>query len=187
MLHGQTLKQWPWSTCGAKLRCNRNWEERTKILAFFPLYPKSCPPTATPAHQSSVRPDWRDWKQTLGSATKTSMWVCSSANRKRKCNFFYWFLVFFFFVCLLFSFCSLREQEQNECKFYNELGQFLVKDFTPVPQMNKMTEEYDDDFSAFSQQDTGLYCHLHVIGGKGRNWLWWFKVYLYKESLNYII
>lgn len=91
------------------------------------------------------------------------------------------------FFCLLFSFCSLREQEQNECKFYNELGQFLVKDFTPVPQMNKMTEEYDDDFSAFSQQDTGLYCHLHVIGGKGRNWLWWFKVYLYKESLNYII
>ncbi|XP_016889666.1 uncharacterized protein LOC103382810 isoform X3 [Cynoglossus semilaevis] len=49
---------------------------------------------------------------------------------------------------------NLREQEQNECKFYNELGQFLVKDFTPVPQMNKMTEEYDDDFSAFSQQDT---------------------------------
>lgn len=93
----------------------------------------------------------------------------------------------FVFFCLLFSFCSLREQEQNECKFYNELGQFLVKDFTPVPQMNKMTEEYDDDFSAFSQQDTGLYCHLHVIGGKGRNWLWWFKVYLYKESLNYII
>uniref|UniRef100_A0A8D2ZDG9 Myb-like domain-containing protein n=1 Tax=Scophthalmus maximus TaxID=52904 RepID=A0A8D2ZDG9_SCOMX len=40
-------------------------------------------------------------------------------------------------------------QGQVECKFYNELGRILVKDFPSVPQMNEIpAEPEDNDFSS---------------------------------------
>ncbi|XP_047191851.1 uncharacterized protein zgc:113263 isoform X3 [Scophthalmus maximus] len=50
---------------------------------------------------------------------------------------------------------NLKTQGQVECKFYNELGRILVKDFPSVPQMNEIpAEPEDNDFSAFSHHET---------------------------------
>ncbi|XP_041820105.1 uncharacterized protein zgc:113263 isoform X2 [Chelmon rostratus] len=49
---------------------------------------------------------------------------------------------------------NMKGREQVECKFYNELGRILVKDFTLVPQVDEMPGEPEDsDFPAFSHQD----------------------------------
>ncbi|XP_008281157.1 uncharacterized protein LOC103358113 [Stegastes partitus] len=49
---------------------------------------------------------------------------------------------------------NLKGHEQVECKFYNELGRILVKDFPLVPQLNELQAEADDgDFPAYSHQD----------------------------------
>ncbi|XP_037616507.1 uncharacterized protein zgc:113263 isoform X1 [Sebastes umbrosus] len=48
----------------------------------------------------------------------------------------------------------LKGQEQVECKFYNELGCILVKDFPSVPQLEEMPEEPEEnDLPSFSHQD----------------------------------
>lgn len=52
--------------------------------------------------------------------------------------------------------CSIKGEEQVKCKFYNELGRILVKDFTPVPQLDELAgEPEDNDFPSFSHQDIG--------------------------------
>ncbi|KAM3588282.1 uncharacterized protein V6R79_025364 [Siganus canaliculatus] len=49
---------------------------------------------------------------------------------------------------------NMKGLEQVECKFYNELGRILVKDFPLLPQLEEPPEEpEDDDFPSFSQQD----------------------------------
>ncbi|CAG5927595.1 unnamed protein product [Menidia menidia] len=49
---------------------------------------------------------------------------------------------------------NLKGLEQVKCKFYNELGRILVKDFASVLQMEEMSEEAEDlAFPAFSNQD----------------------------------
>lgn len=61
-------------------------------------------------------------------------------------------------VCsVLFPLCSIKGQEQVQCKFYNELGRILVKGFTPVLQMDELLgePEDEDDFPSFSHQDIG--------------------------------
>ncbi|XP_037317790.2 uncharacterized protein zgc:113263 isoform X1 [Pungitius pungitius] len=48
----------------------------------------------------------------------------------------------------------LRGREQVECKFYNELGSLLVKDFASVPQLEEIPgEPEDNDSPPFSHQD----------------------------------
>ncbi|XP_075967913.1 uncharacterized protein LOC142971160 isoform X3 [Anarhichas minor] len=49
---------------------------------------------------------------------------------------------------------NMKGQEQVECKFYNELGSFLVKDFPSVPQLEELPgEPEDNDSPPFSHQD----------------------------------
>ncbi|XP_034381657.1 uncharacterized protein LOC117725905 isoform X2 [Cyclopterus lumpus] len=49
---------------------------------------------------------------------------------------------------------NMKGQEQVECKFYNELGSLLVKDFPSVPQLEEIPEEPEDtDSLLFSHQD----------------------------------
>ncbi|XP_070785463.1 uncharacterized protein [Enoplosus armatus] len=49
---------------------------------------------------------------------------------------------------------NMKGQEQVECKFYNELGRILVKDFSSVPQSGEIPgEPEDNDFPSFSRQD----------------------------------
>ncbi|TNM91308.1 hypothetical protein fugu_019688 [Takifugu bimaculatus] len=48
---------------------------------------------------------------------------------------------------------NLKELEQVHCKFYNELGQILVKDFVPVQQAEELSGELDEDLSSFTPQD----------------------------------
>ncbi|XP_051248459.1 uncharacterized protein zgc:113263 isoform X2 [Dicentrarchus labrax] len=48
---------------------------------------------------------------------------------------------------------NMKGQEQVVCKFYNELGRILVKDFPIVPQVDEMPGEPEDDFTSFSHQD----------------------------------
>ncbi|XP_068449254.1 uncharacterized protein [Clinocottus analis] len=49
---------------------------------------------------------------------------------------------------------NLKGQEQVECKFYNELGSMLVKDFPSVPHLEEIPEEPEDnDSPPFSLQD----------------------------------
>ncbi|XP_068163009.1 uncharacterized protein zgc:113263 isoform X2 [Antennarius striatus] len=44
---------------------------------------------------------------------------------------------------------NISEQEQVKCKFYNELGQILVKDFTPMPHLDELAGEQEySDFSS---------------------------------------
>ncbi|TNN46064.1 Zinc finger and SCAN domain-containing protein 29 [Liparis tanakae] len=45
----------------------------------------------------------------------------------------------------------LKGQEQVECKFYHELGSFLMEDFPLLPKLEEIPEEPEDDF--FSSQD----------------------------------
>nr|XP_043878147.1 uncharacterized protein zgc:113263 isoform X2 [Solea senegalensis] len=50
---------------------------------------------------------------------------------------------------------NLKGQGHVECKFYNELGRILVKDFSPAPQFHDILGEQEDfDLPAFSQQET---------------------------------
>jgi len=50
----------------------------------------------------------------------------------------------------------MKGQEQVECKFYHELGSLLVKDFPPVPKLEEIPEEPEDNDSLFfSSQDLG--------------------------------
>ncbi|XP_018542489.1 uncharacterized protein zgc:113263 isoform X2 [Lates calcarifer] len=49
---------------------------------------------------------------------------------------------------------NLKGQVQVECKFYNELGRILVKDFPSVPQLDEMPgEPEDDEFSAYPHHE----------------------------------
>lgn len=50
---------------------------------------------------------------------------------------------------------SLKELEQIYCKFYNELGRILVKDFVPVQQADEFSGEPDEDAPSFGPQDMG--------------------------------
>lgn len=49
----------------------------------------------------------------------------------------------------------MKELEQVYCKFYNELGRILVKDFVPVQQAEELSPEPEDDSSSSAPQDTG--------------------------------
>ncbi|XP_027128087.1 uncharacterized protein zgc:113263 isoform X1 [Larimichthys crocea] len=48
---------------------------------------------------------------------------------------------------------NMKGQEQVECKFYNELGRILVKDFPSVPLLDDIPEPEDMDFPSFTQQE----------------------------------
>ncbi|XP_029969530.1 uncharacterized protein LOC115404372 [Salarias fasciatus] len=50
---------------------------------------------------------------------------------------------------------NLRGGERVECKFYNELGRILVKDFPLLPQLDELQEEeeLEDSFALYGQQD----------------------------------
>ncbi|XP_073336441.1 uncharacterized protein [Pagrus major] len=49
---------------------------------------------------------------------------------------------------------NMKGLEQVECKFYNELGRILVKDFPSVSQLDEPPgEPEDNDFTSFSHQD----------------------------------
>ncbi|XP_044041382.1 uncharacterized protein zgc:113263 isoform X2 [Siniperca chuatsi] len=49
---------------------------------------------------------------------------------------------------------NMKGQERVECKFYNELGRILVKDFSSVQQLDEIPgEPEDNDFPSFSYQD----------------------------------
>lgn len=50
---------------------------------------------------------------------------------------------------------SLKELEQVHCKFYNELGRVLVKDFVPVQQADDLCGEADEDAPSSVPQDMG--------------------------------
>lgn len=57
--------------------------------------------------------------------------------------------------------CSLKAQEQVHCKFYNELGRILVKDFEPVPHLDEAQGEPEEhSFSSGSHRDIGkqMFC-----------------------------
>ncbi|XP_034434543.1 uncharacterized protein zgc:113263 isoform X1 [Hippoglossus hippoglossus] len=50
---------------------------------------------------------------------------------------------------------NLKGQGHVECKFYNELGRILVKDFAPAAQMDEIPGELEDnDFSAYPHHET---------------------------------
>ncbi|KAM4569199.1 uncharacterized protein PAE49_008784 isoform 1-T1 [Odontesthes bonariensis] len=50
---------------------------------------------------------------------------------------------------------NLKGHEQVKCKFYNELGRILVKDFASVLQLEEVSEEAEDrGFSSYSHRDT---------------------------------
>ncbi|XP_028306642.1 uncharacterized protein LOC114465680 [Gouania willdenowi] len=42
---------------------------------------------------------------------------------------------------------NLRGEERVECKFYNQLGRILVKDFPSVPEVNEVNQEPEDVYS----------------------------------------
>nr|XP_046235057.1 uncharacterized protein zgc:113263 isoform X4 [Scatophagus argus] len=49
---------------------------------------------------------------------------------------------------------NMKGQEKVKYKFYNELGRILVKDFIPVPQLDELPgEPEDNNFPSFSHQD----------------------------------
>ncbi|XP_039998707.1 uncharacterized protein zgc:113263 isoform X1 [Xiphias gladius] len=49
---------------------------------------------------------------------------------------------------------NLKGQGQVECKFYNELGRILVKDFPSVPQLDEVPgEPEDNNFPAYSHHE----------------------------------
>ncbi|XP_038594975.1 uncharacterized protein zgc:113263 [Micropterus salmoides] len=49
---------------------------------------------------------------------------------------------------------NMKGQERVECKFYNELGRILVKDFSSMQQLDEIPGEAEDnDFPSFSHQD----------------------------------
>ncbi|XP_026216895.1 TIN2_N and Myb_DNA-bind_4 domain-containing protein isoform X2 [Anabas testudineus] len=49
---------------------------------------------------------------------------------------------------------NLKGQEQVVCKFYNELGRILVKDFPIVPQLEDIPAQVEDgDFPAYSHRE----------------------------------
>ncbi|XP_005451753.1 uncharacterized protein zgc:113263 isoform X1 [Oreochromis niloticus] len=49
---------------------------------------------------------------------------------------------------------NLKGQEQVQCKFYNELGRILVKDFPSVPQLEEIPGEPEErDFPAYTHPD----------------------------------
>lgn len=66
------------------------------------------------------------------------------------------FSVIFKCAFLLLIFSSLKGHEQVQCKFYNELGRILVKDFQSVMQLDDMSMKDDDgDFPSFSHHNIG--------------------------------
>lgn len=58
-------------------------------------------------------------------------------------------------LCFYFL-CSLKEQEQVVCKFYNELGRILVKDFHSVSQLDEAAGQTEES-------ELPVYSH-HKIG-----------------------
>lgn len=80
--------------------------------------------------------------------------VCMLAAEKVKEKKFRMLLIY---ACsLLVPRCSMKGQEQVQCKFYNELGRILVRDFIPVPQLDDLPlEPEDSDFPSVSHQDIG--------------------------------
>lgn len=66
----------------------------------------------------------------------------------------------------------MKGPEQVQCKFYNELGRILVRDFTPV-QLDELQGEPDDnDFHSTSRQDSGKLKYLFLAED---GWCWWFN------------
>ncbi|CAN9508453.1 unnamed protein product [Ophioblennius macclurei] len=48
---------------------------------------------------------------------------------------------------------NLRGGDRVECKFYNELGRILVKDFPLVPQLEEMQDDLEDALALYGQPD----------------------------------
>lgn len=170
VFHGQTLRLWPSSTRGGETRCSRSWEECTELDTFSPSYPTVWPPRASPEHQSSAKQGWKGSSQISGNATKTSMYAYSRKSERWSSRILFWFTVC---ICsLLIPRCSMKGQEQVECKFYNELGRILVKDFPSLPQSDETPGEPEDsDFPSFSHQDIGkLKCSLLTVGAVPVTW-----------------
>lgn len=149
--HGQTWRRWPSSTRGVKTQFSRSWEECTEPDTFSPSYPTRWPPRVSPEHQSSAKQGWKGWNQVSGNATKTSMYACSRKSKRKK---FRTLLIYVY--SLLVPRCSIKGQEQVQCKFYNELGRILVRDFIPVSQLDDLPgEPEDNDFPSVFHQDIG--------------------------------
>lgn len=73
--------------------------------------------------------------------------------------------MFTVFVCCLLT--SMKGLEQVECKFYNELGRILVKDFPSVSQLDEPPGDPEDsDFTSFSHQDMGTLTPNHRLNIK---------------------
>lgn len=160
--HGQTWRRWLSSIRGVKTRYNRSWEGCTELDTFFPSYPTRWPPRASPEHQSSARRGWKGWNQASGNATKTSTYVCNRKNGKKSLRFL------FIYISALFLSpnCSLKGQGQVECKFYNELGRILVKDFPSVPQLDEVPgEPEDNNFPAYSHHEIGKHEYSLLTAG----------------------
>lgn len=49
----------------------------------------------------------------------------------------------------------MKGLENVQCKFYNELGRILVRDFTPLQLDELQGEPEDNDFHSTSRQDIG--------------------------------
>lgn len=52
---------------------------------------------------------------------------------------------------------SLKELEQVYCKFYNELGRVLVKDFVPAQQADDLSGDPEEDVPSFVPPDMGKF------------------------------
>lgn len=146
---------------------------------FFPPYLKGWSPRASPEHRSSAKQGWKGWSQASDSATKTSMFVYSRRNTGKRFKFF----VDLKYISALSPNCSLKGQEQVVCKFYNELGRILVKDFPSVPQLEEIPGQVEDgDFSAHSHHEIGKK-QMFSASCKGR---WWMLIFIF-ELILYII
>lgn len=143
--HGQTWRRWPSSTRGVKT----SFRVYPEPDIFSPSYPKKWAHRASHEHQSSAKQDWNGWNPFSGNATKTSAYVYREKEWKEKLKASVDLLLF------VHSRCSMKGQEQVECKFYNELGRILVKDFPSVPLLDDIPEPEDMDFPSFTQQEIG--------------------------------
>lgn len=65
-------------------------------------------------------------------------------------------MIFKYIFLFFLSFLSLKGHEQVQCKFYNELGSILVKDFRSMMQLDDISVKDDDgDFPSYSHQKIG--------------------------------
>lgn len=61
----------------------------------------------------------------------------------------------------------MKGLEHVQCKFYNELGRILVRDFTPVQLDELQGEPEDNDFHSTSRQDIGKLEYSFLAGKVG--------------------